>query len=120
MKVAGTSLIKFLGFKRKSDILDLETKRTKRECLSSFDSKTAYSVSQEENEMEVDSSDGDSLFIQLNNGDYSLNYDKIPKNNSFIIPEHLKERRDYDIFRGWRYIDFIIYFRDQCYSKYYD
>ena len=120
MKVAGTSLIKFLGFKRKSDILDLETKRTKRECLSSFDSKTTYSVSHEENEMEVDSSDGDSLFIQLNNGDYSLNYDKIPKNNSFIIPEHLKERRDYDIFRGWRYIDFIIYFRDQCYSKYYE
>ena len=120
MKVAGTSLIKFLGFKRKSDILDLETKRTKRECLSSFDSKTTYSVSHEENEMEVDSSDGDSLFIQLNNGDYSLNYDKIPKNNSFIIPEHLKERRDYDTFRGWRYIDFIIYFRDQCYSKYYD
>ena len=119
MKVAGTSFIKFLGFKRKSDILDLETKRTKRGCLFSFDSKTAYTVSQEENEMEVDISDVDSLFIQLSNGDYSLNYDKIPKNNSFIIPEHLKERRD-DTFKGWRYIDFIIYFRDQCYSKYYD
>ena len=58
--------------------------------------------------------------LQLENGDYSLDYTKIPRNNIFIIPDYLKVKEGSDIFKGWKYIDFIKYFRDQCYSGYYD
>ena len=120
MEAQGTSLAKFLGYKRKSKkpIMEAPIKMKKEYCPSSEDTQhTFFSVY---NEMELDSVDNDSLFIQLENGDYSLNYSRIPKNNSFIIPEYLKEKEDVDIFKSWKYIDFINYFRDQCYSKYYD
>ena len=123
MEVVGASIIKFLGFKRRSQslLLDLDSKKIKRECLSSSEDKTDQTISYIENEMEVDSTGySESLFIQLNNGDYYLNNAKIQKNNIFIIPEYLKEREEDDIFKGWRYIDFIIYFRDKCDTKYYD
>ena len=120
MEAQGTSLAKFLGYKRKSKkpIMETPIKMKKEYFPSSEDTQhTFFSVY---NEMELDSVDNDSLFIQLENGDYSLNYSRIPKNNSFIIPEYLKEKEDVNIFRYWKYIDFINYFRDQCYSKYYD
>ena len=120
MEVQGTSLAKFLGYKRKSKrpIMETPIKMKKEYYPSSEDTQhTFFSVY---NEIEFDTVDNDSLFIQLENGDYSLNYSRIPKNNSFIIPEYLKEKEDVDIFRYWKYIDFINYFRDQCYTKYYD
>ena len=123
MEVVGASIIKFLGFKRRNQslLLDLDSKKIKRECLSASEDKTDQTISYMENEMEVDSTGySESLFIQLNNGDYILNNSKIQKNNIFIIPEYLKERKDDDIFKGWRYFDFIIYFRDKCDTKYYD
>ena len=120
MEDQGTSLAKFLGYKRKSEkpIIETPVKKKREYCPSSED--TRYTFSSVGNEMELDSVDNDSLFIQLENGDYTLNYGKIPKNNSFIIPDYLKERDNRDIFIGWKYIDFIIYFRDQCDTRYYD
>ena len=105
MEVVGASIIKFLGFKRRSQslLLDLDSKKIKRECLSSSEDKTDQTISYMENEMEVDSTGySESLFIQLNNGDYYLNNAKLQKNNIFIIPEYLKEREEDDIFKGWR------------------
>ena len=120
MQVAGTSFIKFLGYKRRSTMFELESKRTKRECLSMSEDKTEHTLSYAENEMEIDSADCESLFIQLSNGDYTLNCAKIPKNNTFIIPEHLKERKDDNTYKGWRYIDFIVYLGEPWYTRYYD
>ena len=120
MEAQEVSLVKFLGYKRKSKkpIMETPIKMKKEYCPSSEDTQhTFFSVY---NEIEFDGADNDSLFIQLENGDYSLNYSRIPINNSFIIPEYLKEKEDVDIFKSWKYIDFINYFRDQCYSKYYD
>ena len=118
MEEAETSIIKFLGFKRRSRMFEHNFKRAKREYLSPSQDKTEYTFSFIENEMEIDNTDSDSLIIKLDNGDYTLNYSKIPKNNNFIIPERLKERKDDNIFKGWRYIDFIIYFRDQYNTGY--
>ena len=120
MEAQGASLAKFLGYKRKSEkpIMETPIKMKKEYCPSSADTK--YTFSSVENEMELDSVDNDSIFIQLENGDYSLNYFKFPKNNSFIIPGYLKEKEDDDIFKNWKYYDFIIYFRDVCHSNYYD
>ena len=120
MEVVGTSFVKFLGYKRRSKMPDIETPKIKKESILISELITQHTYSSFENEMEIDSVDGDSLFIQLENGDYTLNYGKIPKNNSFIIPDYLKERENRDIFIGWKYIDFIIYFRDQCDTRYYD
>ena len=120
MEVVGTSFVKFLGYKRRSKMPDIETPKIKKEPILISELITQHTYSSFENEMEIDSVDGDSLFIQLENGDYTLNYGKIPKNNSFIIPDYLKERDNRDIFIGWKYIDFIIYFRDQCDTRYYD
>ena len=120
MEVVGTSFVKFLGYKRRSKMPDIETPKIKKEPILISELITQHTYSSFENEMEIDSVDGDSLFIQLENGDYTLNYGKIPKNNSFIIPDYLKERENRDIFIGWKYIDFIIYFRDQCDTRYYD
>ena len=120
MEVLGTSFVKFLGYKRRSKMPDIETPKIKKEPILISELITQHTYSSFENEMEIDSVDGDSLFIQLENGDYTLNYGKIPKNNSFIIPDYLKGRENRDIFIGWKYIDFIIYFRDQCDTRYYD
>ena len=120
MEVVGTSFVKFLGYKRRSKMPDIETPKIKKESILISELITQHTYSSFENEMEIDSVDGDSLFIQVENGDYTLNYGKIPKNNSFIIPDYLKERENRDIFIGWKYIDFIIYFRDQCDTRYYD
>ncbi len=120
MEVVGTSFVKFLGYKRRSKMPDIETPKIKKEPILISELITQHTYSSFENEMEIDSVDGDSLFIQLENGDYTLNYGKIPKNNSFIIPDYLKERENRDIFIGWKYIDFIVYFRDQCDTRYYD
>ena len=123
MEAQEVSLVKFLGYKRKSKrpIIETPIKIKKEYCPSSDSSEeTQHTFFSVYNEIEFDGADNDSLFIQLENGDYSLNYSRIPKNNSFIIPEYLKEKEDVDIFKSWKYIDFINYFRDQCYSKYYD
>ena len=121
MKIAGTSLIKFLGYKRRNKKSEMDSPKRKSESLSLSEVRTQHTFSGSENEMDIDSSDGESLIFQLPNGDYSLNYSKIIKNNTFIIPEHLKERKDnVDIFKGWKYIDFVKYFRDQCDTTYYD
>ena len=122
MKVAGTSLIKFLGYKRRNKKSEADTSKRKRksESLSLSDVKTQHTFSGSENDMDLDSNDGDSPIFQLPNGDYSLNYSKIIKNNTFIIPDQLKEKEDNDIFKGWKYIDFVKYFRDQCDTSYYE
>ena len=120
MEVPGTSFVKFLGYKRRSKMHEIEGPKIRKECFLLSELTTQNTYSSAENEMEIDSVDGDSLFIQLENGDYSLNSGKIPKNNSFIIPDYLKENNNSDIFKGWKYIDFIYYFRDQCDTRYYD
>ena len=121
MKVEGTSLVKFLGYKRRNKKSEIEIPKRKSESLSLSDIKTQHTFSGSENEMDIDSNDGDSVIFQLPNGDYALNYSKIIKNNTFIIPNHLKEREDNnDIFSGWKYIDFVNYFRNQCDTSYYD
>ena len=121
MEVSGTSFVKFLGYKRKNKkSFDYETPIKKRLCVSLFEAKTQNTSSSTENEMEIDSIKEDSLFIQLNNGDYFLNNEKIPKNNTFIIPDYLEDKNDSDYFKGWKYIDFIVYFRDQLDTAYYD
>ncbi len=121
MDAQGTSFVTFLGYKRKSNKPLIETpQKKKKEYYSLSEDVTQHSYSSTENEMELDSADGDSFLISLENGDYSLNYSKIPKNNAFIIPDYLKEKEDVDFFKGWKYIDFINYFRDQCDTKYYD
>ena len=121
MEVLGESLAKFLGYKRKSKkpIMETPIKKKKKYCCP-LSEETQYTYSSVENEMELDIADGDSLFVQLENGDYFLNYSRIPKNNSFTIPDYLKKKEDADIFKGWKYIDFINYFRDQFNTKYYD
>ena len=120
MEDQGASVAKFLGYKRKNEkpIIETPIKKKKEYCPSSEDTK--YTFSSVENEMDLDSVDNDSLFILLENGDYSLNYHKFPKNNSFILPCYLKEKEDDGIFKNWNYYDFIIYFRDVCHSIYYD
>ena len=122
MEVEGTSFVKFLGYKRKSKrSYEYETPVKKRVCISLSDIKTQNTSSSTENEMEIDNINDDSPLIQLNNGDYALNYEKIPKNNTFIIPDYLFEgKNDSDCFKGWKYIDFINYFRDQIDTTYYD
>ena len=120
MDVADSSFVHFLGYKRRSKKPLLETPKIKRECVLMSDQKTQHTFSSYDHEMDIDSFDGDSLFILLDNGDYTLNYGKIQKNDTFIIPDYLKERENKDIFKGWKYIDFIIYFRDQCDTRYYD
>ena len=119
MKSPGTSLVKFLGYKRKSNAHLIESPK-KKECISLSEDSTQHTLSSYENEMEIDIVVGESPLIQLENGDYSLNYAKIQKNINFIIPDYLKGKEEIDIFKGWKYIDFIKYFRDQCYSGYYD
>ena len=119
MESPGASLVKFLGYKRKSKTHLIESPK-KKECISLCEESTQHTFSSNENEMEIDIVDGDSPLIKLENGDFSLNYAKIPKNNKFIIPDYLKGKEEIDIFKGWKYIDFIKYFRDQCYSGYYD
>ena len=120
MKVAGTSFVKFLGFKRRSKMSEIGTPKRKSESLSLSEIKTQHTFTGSENEMDIESTDGDSIINRLPNGDYTLNYSKIQKNNVFIIPDYLKERECVDIFYGWRYIDFVHYFRDQCFTAYYD
>ena len=120
MEVIGTSLVKFLGYKRKSKMPIIESPIKKKEWFSISQDATQHTFSSVESEMEIDFSEGDSLFIELGNGDYILNYSQIQKNNSFKIPNYIKGQEDADIFKGWKYIDFINYFRDQCNTKYYD
>ena len=120
MESAGTSLIKFLGYKRKNKMHLIEESPKKKECISLSEDSTQHTFSSIENDMEIDIVDGYSPLVQLENGDYSLDYAKIPRNNIFIIPDYLKVKEGSDIFKGWKYIDFIKYFRDQCYSGYYD
>ena len=119
MEAIGTSLVKFLGFKRKSKMPIIESPTKKKEFMSISQDVTQHTFSSE-SEMEIDILDGDSLFIALENGDYTLNYSQIQKNYTFKIPDYLQGKENVDIFKGWKYIDFIIYFRDQINTTYYD
>ena len=119
MESGAKSFVKFLGYKRKNKMHLIESPKEKK-CNSLSEEMTQHSFSPNENEMEIDFVYVENPLIQLENGDYSLNYAKIPKNNNFIIPDYLKGKEETDFFKGWKYMDFIKYFRDQCYSGYYD
>ncbi len=113
MELEGTSFAKFLGYKRRSKMPPLESPVKKREYLSLSETKTNHTFSSTDKEMDIDSADGDSLFIKLDNGDYELDNSKIPKNNSFIFPEILSKQKDDDAFKFWNYFDYLKYFTEK-------
>ena len=110
MEITGTSFAKFLGYKRRIKFPENESKNKKiREPISISENITHHT--DYSNEMDLDSIDGDSLFIPLGNGDYSLNFDKIPRNSVFIIPDYIKRNEKNDAYKGWTYWDFVNYFK---------
>ena len=120
MELEGTSFAKFLGYKRRSKMPAIESPIKKREYISLSDTKTSHTFSSNEKEMDIDSTDGDSLFIKLDNGDYSLDYGKIQKNNNFIYPEALSVKKDDNAFKFWKYIDYLKYFNEKGGKNNYD